>query len=180
MKPGGAAALEARFGSLLEGLALLASLALLAMVAIICADVLTRNVALPGLPRGVAWSNEISELLLYAITLLAAPWLLREGRHIRVDIVLRVLPRRTAYACEWIADVLGFVAVRSGWSSTAARRRGRASRAARSRSRRSSCPSGGSCCRCRCASRCSRSSSSSACAVSRAPRGPRDDAVSAA
>jgi TRAP-type transport system small permease protein len=102
-----AAALESGFGALIEGLALLASLALLAMVAIICADVLTRNVAIPGLPRGVAWSNEISELLLYAITLLAAPWLLREGRHIRVDIVLRALPRRAAYACEWIADAIG-------------------------------------------------------------------------
>ena len=109
MKPEGAAALEARFGALIEGLALLASAALLAMVVIICADVLTRNVAIPGMPRGVAWSNEVSELLLYAITLLAAPWLLREGRHIRVDIVLRVLPRRTAYACEWIADALGLV-----------------------------------------------------------------------
>ena len=100
--------LEARFGRVLEALAIVASLALLAMVFIICGDVLTRNVALPGLPRGIAWSNEISELLLYAMTLLAAPWLLREGRHIRVDIVLRVLPPRVAYACEWIADVLGF------------------------------------------------------------------------
>ena len=100
--------LEARFGTLLEALALVASLALLAMVIIICGDVLTRNVAVPGMPRGIAWSNEISELLLYAMTLLAAPWLLREGRHIRVDIVLRVLPRKVAYACEWIADVLGF------------------------------------------------------------------------
>ena len=109
MKPSDAAALEAGFGKAIEFLALVASIALLAMVAIICADVLTRNVALPGLPRGVAWSNEISELLLYAITLLAAPWLLREGRHIRVDIVLRALPRRAAYACEWIADVLGLL-----------------------------------------------------------------------
>jgi Tripartite ATP-independent periplasmic transporters, DctQ component len=105
VKRDAAAALEAGFGSLIEGLALLASLALLAMVAIICADVLTRNVALPGMPSGVAWSNEVSELLLYAITLLAAPWLLREGRHIRVDIVLRAVPARAAYACEWIADV---------------------------------------------------------------------------
>ena len=109
MKSGGAAALEAGFGALIEDLALLASLALLAMVAIICADVLTRNVAVSGLPRGVAWSNEISELLLYAITLLAAPWLLREGRHIRVDIILRALPKRSAYACEWLADVLCLV-----------------------------------------------------------------------
>lgn len=106
--PGGVARLEARFGTLLEALAGIASLALLAMVAIICGDVLTRNVAVPGLPRGIAWSNEISELLLYLMTLLAAPWLLREGRHIRVDILLRALPKRTAYACEWISDALGF------------------------------------------------------------------------
>jgi len=105
----GATRLEAAFGRCIEVLALVASAALLAMVVIICADVLTRNVAIPGMPRGVAWSNEISELLLYLITLLAAPWLLREGRHIRVDIVLRALPRRTAYACEWIADVLGLL-----------------------------------------------------------------------
>ena len=103
----GGARLEARFGALLEALALVASLGLLAMVGVICADVLTRNVAVPGMPRGVAWSNEVSELLLYAITLLAAPWLLREGRHIRVDILLRALPRRVAYGCEWIADALG-------------------------------------------------------------------------
>jgi TRAP-type C4-dicarboxylate transport system permease small subunit len=107
MNAGGPERLEARFGTLLEALALVASLALLAMMAIICGDVLTRNVAVPGLPRGIAWSNEISELLLYAMTLLAAPWLLREGRHIRVDILLRALPGRVAYACEWIADALG-------------------------------------------------------------------------
>ncbi len=108
MKPG-MARLEARFGTLIEALALAASLALLAMVAVICGDVLLRNIAIPGLPRGIAWSNEISELLLYALTLFAAPWLLREGRHIRVDIVLRALPLRVAYACEWIADALGLV-----------------------------------------------------------------------
>ena len=64
------------------------------MMLIICGDVLLRNVAVPGLPSGMAWSNEISELMLYLLTLLAAPWLLRGGRHIRVDIVLRVLPPR--------------------------------------------------------------------------------------
>lgn len=106
---GAADRLEAGFGIVIEALAGLASLMLLAMVALICGDVLTRNVALPGLPIGIAWSNEISELLLYAITLFAAPWLLREGRHIRVDILLRALPRRWAWACEWAADVIGIV-----------------------------------------------------------------------
>ena len=31
------------------------------------------------------------------MTLLAAPWLLRQGQHIRVDIVLRALPRALAW-----------------------------------------------------------------------------------
>jgi len=101
------ARLERTYGVLLEALALVACALLFAMMLVICGDVLTRNVRVPGLPAGLAWSNEVSELLLYAITLLAAPWLLREGRHIRVDIVLRVLPPRIAYACEWIADALG-------------------------------------------------------------------------
>lgn len=99
--------IEAAYGRLIEALATAASLLLLAMMLLICGDVLTRNVAVPGLPTGIAWSNEISELMLYLITLLAAPWLLRQGRHIRVDIVLRLLPPRVAYACEWAADALG-------------------------------------------------------------------------
>jgi TRAP-type C4-dicarboxylate transport system permease small subunit len=99
--------LEAAYGALIDALAVAASLLLLAMMLVICGDVLTRNVAVPGLPTGIAWSNEVSELMLYLMTLLAAPWLLREGRHIRVDIVLRVLPPKVSYACEWIADVLG-------------------------------------------------------------------------
>ncbi|HEX7437996.1 MAG TPA: TRAP transporter small permease [Caldimonas sp.] len=101
--------LEQCFGTLIDVLAVGASLLLLAMMLIICGDVLTRNVALPGLPSGIAWSNEVSELMLYGLTMLAAPWLLREGRHIRVDIVLRVLPPKWAYGCEWISDVLGMV-----------------------------------------------------------------------
>ncbi len=101
--------LDAAIGALSRALALVASVLLLLMLAIICADVLTRNVALPGLPRGLAWSNEVSELLLYLITLLAAPWLLRRGQHIRVDIVLRAIPPAKAWACEWLADFLGLL-----------------------------------------------------------------------
>ena len=74
----------------------------------ICADVLLRNVAiLPGV-QGLAWSNEISETALYVVTMLAAPWLLRQGQHIRVDIVLRILPKKAGWACEWAADAIAF------------------------------------------------------------------------
>jgi len=96
------------YGKLLTGLALVACVLLFLMMLMICADVLLRNVALvPGL-RGLAWSNEISESMLYLITMLTAPWILRRGQHIRVDILLVVIPRQTAWYCEWVADALAF------------------------------------------------------------------------
>ena len=80
---------------------------LLTMMFIIVADVALRNQAIPGLPRGLAWSNEISELMLYLLTMCVAPWLLRQGQHIRVDILLQALPVRLAWTFEWIGDLIG-------------------------------------------------------------------------
>lgn len=70
----------------------------------ICLDVLLRNVPLIDGVRGLAWSNELSETGLYLLTMLAAPWLLRQGQHIRVDILLRALPKPVGWACEWLSD----------------------------------------------------------------------------
>ena len=102
-------ALSERFGRWLSVLALLGCLLLLAMMLIIVADVALRNLALPGMPLGLSWSNEVSELMLYLITMCVAPWLLRQGQHIRVDIVLQAIPRRAAWALEWVGDVLGLL-----------------------------------------------------------------------
>ena len=93
------------FGRLLEGLMLLASAMVLIMTLLIGADVGLRNAGLGG----VAWSNEASEYMLYLITLLSAPWLLRQGKHIRIDIVLRALPPRVGWALEWVGDLLGLL-----------------------------------------------------------------------
>lgn len=97
------------YGRLLAGLALVGCAILFAMMMIIVADVALRNLAVPGLPRGLAWSNEISELMLYLLTMCVAPWLLRQGQHIRVDIVLQVLPKRLAWSLEWVGDTIGLV-----------------------------------------------------------------------
>jgi TRAP-type C4-dicarboxylate transport system permease small subunit len=96
------------YGRALAALALLGCMILLAMMLVIVADVALRNLAVPGLPGSLAWSNEISELMLYLITMCVAPWLLRQGQHIRVDIVLQALPPRLAWNLEWVADILGF------------------------------------------------------------------------
>ncbi len=99
----------AAYGRLLQALALLGCTVIFLMTVMICADVLLRNVRLvPGV-YGIAWSNEVSEAMLYLVTMLTAPWLLRQGQHIRVDIVLRAVPPRLGWYFEWISDALGLV-----------------------------------------------------------------------
>jgi len=99
--------LEAAYGKLLEAFALAACALVFGMTLMICADVLLRNVrVVPGV-AGLEWSNEISEASLYLVTMLTAPWLLRRGQHIRVDIVLRMVPKQLGWIFEWVVDALG-------------------------------------------------------------------------
>jgi len=98
--------LSAAYGRLLAGLALAGCAVLLLMMLVICADVFLRNVRIvPGM-LGVEWANEVTEYALYLITMLTAPWLLRQGMHIRIDVLLRALPPRLAWYCEWAADLI--------------------------------------------------------------------------
>ena len=111
--------LSGLFGRLLDLMMGLSCLLVLAMMLIIVADVVLRNIGGRGLP----WSNEVSEDILYLVTLLAGPWLLRQGQHIRVDILLRALPPRFAWCLEWVSDILGLACciyfVCYGWQVTA-------------------------------------------------------------
>src|SRR5258707_2322001 len=106
------------FGKLLNALAVLAALTLLAMVAMVTADIILRNLTRTGFP----WANEVSEYALYITTLLTAPWLLRRGQHVRIDLVLTVVPARIAWLMEMLADVIGFavclVMIRYGFKMT--------------------------------------------------------------
>ena len=95
--------LSRAYGRVLDLMMLAASALIFVMTMVIGADVLLRNIGAGGLP----WSAEISEDIIYLVTLLAAPWLLRQGQHIRVDIVLRALPRALAWGLEWVGDALG-------------------------------------------------------------------------
>jgi TRAP-type transport system small permease protein len=97
---------QAALGRLYDTMIAIACVLLGLMVLSITTDVLLRNVALPGFPRGFAASNDFSEYSLYLCTLLAAPGLLRAGQHIRVDILLQAMPPRLAWTCEWVSDVL--------------------------------------------------------------------------
>src|SRR5947207_828327 len=93
------------YGHLLEALLLIACALLLIMTLLIGADVLLRNLGLGG----IAPSNELSEDIIYLVTLLAAPALLRHGQHIRIDILLRALPAKVGWLLEWLGDILGVI-----------------------------------------------------------------------
>ena len=87
-------------------LAAIAALLLLAMVALVTADIVLRNTLRIGFP----WANEVTEYALYLTTLLTAPWLLRRGQHVRIDMVLVLVPPRVAWLMEAAADMLGLAA----------------------------------------------------------------------
>ena len=76
------------------------------MVVMVTADIILRNLTRTGFP----WANEVSEYALYVITLLTAPWLLRRGQHVRIDLVLTLVPARVGVADggAWPTS-LGFV-----------------------------------------------------------------------
>ena len=97
--------ISAWYGALLTGLLWIANVFLFVMMIIICADVVFRN--MPWLGLQLRWANQVSEYVIYGITFLAAPWLLRRGQHVRVDIVLNLLPPRAAWLAEWVVDAAG-------------------------------------------------------------------------
>src|SRR5437588_12940030 len=98
--------LSALLARLFDFLAVMAAVTLLAMVALVTADIILRN----AISIGFAWSNEVTEYALYLIALLTAPWLLRRGQHVRIDMMLVIVPPRLAWACEAAADVIGLAA----------------------------------------------------------------------
>jgi TRAP-type C4-dicarboxylate transport system permease small subunit len=94
------------YGRVLAGIALAGCGVLFLMMLVICLDVLLRNVRIvPGI-FGISWATEATEYALYFITMLTAPWLLHRGMHIRVDVLLRAIPRRLAWYCEWLTDAM--------------------------------------------------------------------------
>jgi TRAP-type C4-dicarboxylate transport system permease small subunit len=110
--------LSLAFGRLLDVLATAAALILLAMVVVVTADILLRNLA----NTGISWANEVTEYALYLMTLLTAPWLLRRGQHVRLDIILTLVRPRVAWLMEAASDILGFavclVLIRYGFAMT--------------------------------------------------------------
>jgi TRAP-type C4-dicarboxylate transport system permease small subunit len=73
---------------LFNGSGLLAALMFALMALLVCTDIALRNLTSFSLP----WTVEASEYLLMTATMLAAPWLLYCGDHIRIDLALQLMP----------------------------------------------------------------------------------------
>ncbi|MBR1251500.1 TRAP transporter small permease subunit [Bradyrhizobium sp. AUGA SZCCT0169] len=95
--------LDRSIGKLCLALVSLACALLFGMMLVICVDVFLRNVAVPGMPRGFALASDLSESAIYLMTLLVAPYLLRSGRHIRIDLLLHMVPARIGWLMELLA-----------------------------------------------------------------------------
>jgi TRAP-type transport system small permease protein len=74
----------------------------------VCLDIVFRQFAIASMP----WLVELIEYVMYGGTFLAAPWVLRQGEHVRVDLILSTVPKKIAIRLEQLIDVLGcFVSV---------------------------------------------------------------------
>jgi TRAP-type C4-dicarboxylate transport system permease small subunit len=97
------AALSALYGRVLTACGIASAVVILAMTLLIVCDVALRNffgIVIRG-------SVELTEYGLFLSAMMATPWLLREGRHIRIDVVLARLPARTGWMCELLCDLIG-------------------------------------------------------------------------
>jgi TRAP-type C4-dicarboxylate transport system permease small subunit len=82
-----------------------AALILGAVAVLVTLDVVMRNTGLGT----IAWVVEVSEYSLPLATFLIAPWLLHRNEHVRLDVVLVLLPPRRARAMQRCADAVGIV-----------------------------------------------------------------------
>ena len=82
---------------------LMAGLGFAVLALMISVDIVLRNLGILNFP----WLLEVSEYVVYIATFLAAPWVLHQSAHVRVDVLLNLVPRGVAIAMEIVADLIG-------------------------------------------------------------------------
>jgi TRAP-type transport system small permease protein len=92
------------FDRLVAALGVVVGLSLGAIAVLMALDIFVRYFGLGSLP----WVIEVTEYLMFAGAFLAAPWALRLGVHVRVDMLLVSLARPAARALERVLDGVGF------------------------------------------------------------------------
>ena len=97
--------LDALFGRFYHHVGSLVGLSLGLFAVVISLDLFLRLFGLGNLPG----MQEIIEYALFAGVFLAAPWVLRLGAHVRVDLLLTSLPEKAATALNRILDIAGLL-----------------------------------------------------------------------
>ena len=103
--PPAPAAPRSWFDLLIDGLALAAAALVVLLTVLILCDVAARYLRLFTL----TWALEASEYMLYAVTFLGAPWVLREEGHIAIELVVERLAPRSRALVRRFTDLLGVV-----------------------------------------------------------------------
>jgi TRAP-type C4-dicarboxylate transport system permease small subunit len=93
------------FDRLVDVLAIVAGILMVFLTALICLDVLARYFRLFAMP----WSLEVAKYCLYGITFFGAPWVLRDGGHITIDLFVVGLASRTREKVLKLTNALGAV-----------------------------------------------------------------------
>ena len=105
------------FGRMLDALGILVGLVFGAIALLICLDIAFRNV--PDLlnwigitkgmkPSALPWVTELTEYLMYGAAFIGAPWALRKGAHVRVDVLISGLKPTQARLLDYFIDLVGF------------------------------------------------------------------------
>lgn len=91
------------YDRLIQSLGMLAGLLIALCALMISLDVLLRNL----FHSTIAWLPDVVEHVLFFSTFAVAPWVLRQGAHVRVDIALSALPDRYARAADRFTNLVG-------------------------------------------------------------------------
>lgn len=93
------------YGLLMNGCGAIAAIIFGLMSLLVGFDVIFRNLNIDLIPASV----EITEYMLMIATFIAAPWLLYKGEHIRIDVMLNLLPKSVATLLDFISNVIGLI-----------------------------------------------------------------------
>jgi len=97
------AALAAVYGRILEGFGFIAGAVIALLALMVSLDVVIRNLGIGNFP----WLLEVAEYGLYVTTFMAAPWVLSLGAHVRVDVLLNIVPKPVGRLLEIVSDLIG-------------------------------------------------------------------------
>jgi C4-dicarboxylate transporter, DctQ subunit len=93
------------FDRVVDFLAGTGAVLVICVMAIVCFEVIIRYV----IQRPQVWVAEVSEYILVWMTFLGAVWILREGGHVRVDILVSQLSPRVQTYVEILGAIIGLL-----------------------------------------------------------------------